>query len=63
MICWRWGHQRNRHVRSIKFLDKIVCRQCDLESEAPFYETDPQYHPVEDNLTYIERLAKEKNLI
>lgn len=63
MTCWKCGHGRSSHTNSIKFDRKIICRTCDYESDAPYLETDPQYHSYEDNLDYVERVAKDRKLI
>lgn len=54
MICWRCGHTLERHT--------IVPFGCDTcwyarTNKSKFYK-----HEFEDNLTFIERKAKEKKL-
>lgn len=58
MICWKCGHSKEEHRDD--YLTIGGCSQC-LSSSATrlgFWK-----HEFEDNLSYVERKAKEKKLV
>ena len=70
MICWVCGHSKIKHVKNAlpeKRPLRNFCNDCANEvTRKPMEETynvDPCWHNFETNLDYIERLAKERNLI
>ena len=67
MICWRCGHSKELHVDSFTQNSFTLWDRCDecrrntsrkTRDENTFWQ-----HKFEDNLTFIERKAKENNLI
>jgi hypothetical protein len=63
VICWNCNHNSNDHEPNVTpHKATHFCFRCinDGISNQPF---DYAWHDLETNLDYIERLAKEKNLI
>jgi hypothetical protein len=61
LICWKCGHLKEDHTynkptNSVPF----YCWGC---LKSPQHKPETTIHEFEDNLSYIERLAKEKELI
>jgi len=62
MMCWRCGHQKRGHEAEPITEYKEVCWDCWFDKDT-LEKRLKAWYKFEDNLSYIERKAKEKKLI
>lgn len=62
MICWKCKHPIDEHWKSIFSMREYGAYYCSHCATKYIGDTGC-WHDIETNLDYIERIAKEKNLI